>query len=199
MAIILGEKWARELWASEYRIRFELRPDGGAYVTKFTTAYDRARELARAALGEADPIGVIAAWPHPSLEIDWDGTNRDGFEIINEMGVPTDKYECAWNSWFHPADVEEEPWLHRAVRLTWDQADILLWNNIAYEISVRPRAPVHSRLVDLERGVLVYAYDDRGMDVTALKAADIVPLYRRYDRWLLDFDRPRMAEIFGRQ
>lgn len=196
MALTLGENWARQLWASDYRIRFALH-GGGDYVTIFTSAYDRARELARAALGRAEPIGVIAAWPDPSLKLAADENGRDGFEILREMGVPADKFECVWSDSFYPGDEDEEPWRHRAIKLTWDQADILLWNNIASEIGVRPTAPVLSKLVDVERGISVYAYDDRGMDVTALSAADITPLYRRYEQWLLDGDRPRMAKIFG--
>jgi Domain of unknown function (DUF3885) len=198
MALTLGENWARELWASDYRIRFKLH-GGGEYLTMFTSAYDRARELARAALGAAELIGVIAAWPNPSLELNADGTGRDGFEIIREMGVPNDIFEAAWSGPFYPGDEDEEPWQHRAVKLTWDQADILLWNNIGSEIGVRPTAPLLSKLVNVQRGISVYAYDDRGMDITALSAADIVPLYRRYERWLLDSDRPRMAKIFDPQ
>jgi hypothetical protein len=61
------------------------------------------------------------------------------------------------------------------------QADILLWGQIAREIGVTPQAPVLSQLVDVERGVTVYAYDDRGMDITALSPDPIVELYTRFD------------------
>jgi hypothetical protein len=45
--------------------------------------------------------------------------------------------------------------------------------------------------------VTVYAYDDRGMDITALGPDPIVELYTRFDTWLLDHDRPRMSEAFA--
>jgi len=93
-------------------------------------------------------------------------------------------------------DVEALPWEHRAVRPSWDQADILLWNNIAHDIGVKPQAPVLSKLVDVACGVTVNAYDDRGMDITALSADSIAELYTRFDEWLLDDDRPRMSEAF---
>jgi hypothetical protein len=93
-------------------------------------------------------------------------------------------------------DVEALPWEHRAVRLTWDQADILLWSNIANDIGVEPKAPALSKLVDVARGVTVYAYDDRDMDITASSADPIAELYTRFDAWLLDDDRPRMSEAF---
>ena len=115
------------------------------------------------------------------------------------MGVLTTPSEATWTGYFWPGDeedVEVLPCEHRAVRATWDQADILLWSNIACDIGVKPKAPVLSKLVDVARGVTVYAYDDRGMDITALSADSIAELYTRFDEWLLDDDRPRMSEAF---
>ncbi len=93
-------------------------------------------------------------------------------------------------------DPEQEPWVHRAVNLTWEEADILLWNQVAQDMGVSPRAPVLSKLVDLARGVSVDAYDDRGMDVTSLTKEPTAGLYDQFNTWLLDYDRSRMAEAF---
>jgi len=82
------------------------------------------------------------------------------------------------------------------VRLNWDQADILLWNQVAHDIGVTPQAPIKAKLLDAERGVSVNAYDDRGMDITALSKEPISELYSRFETWLLDYDRPRMLEAF---
>jgi len=115
------------------------------------------------------------------------------------MGVSTDGPEACWNGDFYPGDAGDDdtsPCEHRAVGVTWDEADILLWNNIAQEIGVRPRAPVLSKLVDRASGIVVNAYDDLGMDIVALAREPIEHLYRRFDTWLLD--RDRMAEAFGR-
>jgi hypothetical protein len=60
-----------------------------------------------------------------------------------------------------------------------------------------PQAPALSKLVDVERCVTVYAYDDRGMDITALSPDPIAELHTRFDTWLLDYDRPRMSEAFA--
>lgn len=201
MALNLGPHWERAIWSSPYRLRFELN-QGGAYVNRFAVAYDRARTLARGALPTNNPVAVIAAYPRPRAEI---GAKRKGwmkgtaFEILAEMGVPTSAAETAWSGYFRPNNETDEdctPLEHRAVPVTWDQADILLWNQIAHDIGVAPQAPVNAKLVDLERGVVVHAYDDRGLDVTALGPTAISDLYRRFDSWLLDYDRPRMASAF---
>jgi len=68
MILSFGPDWERELWASPYRLRFELN-QGDSYVTMFTSSYDRARVLARAALPTDNLVGVIAAYPDPKREI----------------------------------------------------------------------------------------------------------------------------------
>jgi hypothetical protein len=201
MALRLGPDWQREVWLSHYRLRFELAA-GERYINMFTSGYDRARTLARAALRGEHLFGVIAGYPDPSAEIgaDWKGwIGGAAFELLGAMGVSTDPFEASWRGYVHPgeeADEEAVQWEHRAVRLDWDQANILLWNNIAHDIGVTPQAPVLSQLVDIDRGVVVNAYDDRGMDITALSAKPIAHLYGQFDPWLLGYDRARMADIF---
>jgi Domain of unknown function (DUF3885) len=201
MAITLGRDWQRKFWASPYRLRFELN-QGGSCASQITGSYDRARTLARAALETDRPVGVIAAMPRGSWEDvrtrrGWSGAAA--FDTLGKMGVRTDIAEKTWTGPFRQSDdMEGEAlfWEQRAVRVTWDEADILLWSNIAQDVAVTPRAPVISKLVDVERAVLVFAYDDRGMDVTALSPEPVTELYRRFDAWLLDHDRPRMSKVF---
>ena len=199
--ISFGPEWQRGLWQSPYRLRFELN-QGGTYVNMFTSSYDRARRLARAALPSEQVIAVIAACPNPTAELgaEWRGwAGRAAYDVLAEMGVPAAPSNAAWVGNIYPdgEDPEAHPREHRAVSVTWDQADILLWNQIAHDIGVTPQAPVLSKLVDVERGVVVYAYDDRGMDIVALSPDPIAGLYSRFDTWLLDYDRPRMAEAFA--
>ena len=202
MAISFGPDWQRELWASPYRLRFALN-QGGSYVNMFTSAYDRARVLARAALPANEVIAIVAAFPNPKRELGakWRGwTKGTAFELLDKMGVPTEPALAAWTGYwwaYEEADDEATPWAQRAVPVTWHQADILLWNQAAYDMGVTPQAPVLSKLVDVEHGVSVNAYDDRGMDIAALSPDPIAGLYTRFDSWLLDHDRPRMSEAFA--
>jgi hypothetical protein len=206
MSLSLGFDWQRELWASPYRLRFELNGDeintGGVYVNMFTRSYDRARTLARAALPGDEVVAIVAAYPDPKRELGassrgW--TKGTAFGLLAEMGVCTEPAIESWSGYWWPgeeADEEVKPWAHRAVKLNWEQADILLWNQVAHDLGITPQAPVMSKFVDLERGVSVNAYDDRGMDVTALNKLAISRLYTEFDAWLLDYDRPRMDSEF---
>lgn len=201
MTIIFGPEWERELWASPYSLRFELAI-GDSYVNMFTTAYDRARQLARAALPSERVMAVIAAYPYSCEMIGFDWREWGGrypFHILQDMGVSTVPWEAIWMGHRLPPEhrsFDDPLWEHRAANLTWEQADILLWNNLAQDIGVEPRAPVVSKLVDVQRGVTVHPYDDRGMDITALERETIVDLYTGFDAWLLDYDRSRMFYAF---
>ena len=115
------------------------------------------------------------------------------------MGVETENSEGQWLGYVwdeQQRDPDAKPWLHRAVRLSWETADILIWNQVAQDMGVFPSAPVVSKLIDLDRAISVYVYDDRGMDVTALRPEPIARLHQEFDTWLLDYDRPRMSEVF---
>ena len=206
MSLSFGPNWQRDFWASPYRLRFEL-DDGeysGRYVTKFTRSYDRARKLARIALPSDSIVGVIAAFSEPSREMNaerlgW--TTGTAFEHLTELGVSTKAPLAEWVGCWWPDeedDPEAEPWTQLAVSLTWEQADILLWNQIAQDLGVAPRAPVFAKFVDLERGVCVNAYDDRGMDVTSLTREPLEEQYSQCGAWLLEEDRSRMAMVFER-
>ncbi len=201
--LALDEDWDRNLRRSPFRLRFELHP-GGAPVAMFTGAYDRARTLARAAL-RGEIVAIVAGDPD-AWQPDWAearyGARRDSpFAGLAEMGVNADAPLATWQASPYPHDDDARTWRweHRALGVTWEEADILLWNNIAREIGIRPVAPVLSTLIDRERAISVLAYDDRGMDITALAAPAIAPLHQRFDAWLLDHDRPRMAAAFGPQ
>jgi hypothetical protein len=208
MSLPLDPTWTDAIWRSPFRLRFQLstageKSDGGNYINMFASSFDRARELARAALGAGPPLAIVADFAAATWKVHVDENERafpDSFAALADMGVPTNGAEAIWSGYFDPGseqDGEAVSCEHRAVRVTWDQADILLWNNIAQEIGVRPRAPLLSKLVDRGRGIVVDAYDDRGMDITALSSEPIEHLYQQYGAWLLDYDLPRMTEAFG--
>lgn len=197
----LDKDWNRDLKESPFRLRFELHP-GGDPLTAFTGAYDRARVLARSALGSGEVIAIVAgdpdAWGPSWAETRYGRKRKSPFAPLADMGVRVQRPFAAWMAppFAHRDDVGE--WEHRALGVTWDEADMLLWSNVAQEIGIRPAAPVVATLISRENAISVLAYDDRGMDVTALAPMEIVALYHRFDAWLLDHDRPRMRRAFGR-
>ena len=47
------------------------------------------------------------------------------------------------------------------------------------------------------KGLALNLYDDRGMDVVALKRETLLPLYKIYNEWLLNHDREHINEVFS--
>ena len=144
--LTLDRSWTDEIWQSPYRLRFELS-GGESYVSMFTSAYDRARQLARAILPD-QPLAIIADFASPSWAIraisgDFSSpTQSPPFATLEAMGVSTDTLEATWNGYWYPGDAEDSERTtceHRALLVSWDEADILLWNNLAQDIGVEPR------------------------------------------------------------
>ena len=207
MPIELGPDWELGFQNSPYWLRFE-GSEGNpnskqSYVTMFTRSYDRARTLARSLFGEGPPISIIAASPNPAIIM---GAEHHGWQTgsawqhLDELLCQsTENPIASWSGFFWPTDREDEEadeWEHRALQLNWERTDVLLWNQIAADMGVSPQAPVQTKLLDPNRGLMLYAYDDRGLDIIGLEGGQLDFLYREHNDWLLDYDRERMKAVF---
>ncbi|MDF3196593.1 DUF3885 domain-containing protein [Pseudomonas sp. 1928-m] len=47
------------------------------------------------------------------------------------------------------------------------------------------------------KSLVLNLYDDRGMDVVALKLETLLPLYKTHTEWLLSYDREHIDEVFS--
>jgi hypothetical protein len=74
--------------------------------------------------------------------------------------------------------------------------DTLLWCSVSAEMLIEPTASLTTYLIEPTRRIMLHVYDDRGMDVSAICADVLTATYVACDRWLLDYDRPRMAMAF---
>lgn len=61
----------------------------------------------------------------------------------------------------------------------------------------RPHTAARLYFYEPQQRILLHVYDDRGMDVAAASAEALLPFYRRFHHWLLDYDRARMDEMFA--
>lgn len=51
--------------------------------------------------------------------------------------------------------------------------------------------------VNITKDIIFFVYDDRGCDVVALDAEQILPLYEKYHDWVEEADRKRIEQGFG--
>ena len=45
--------------------------------------------------------------------------------------------------------------------------------------------------------IIVHMYDDRGLDIIAATRESLMPIYRTFNDWILDFDRERIAKALS--
>lgn len=197
---VLDGDWDKAFRASPYWIRFELGGEAlsnlSQPVPRFMQAFHRAQMVANAVFAKSSPVtAIMATVPESDRELFAPVSNA--FGALSALGF---RAPAPWRQWQAPLDPDDAEGLSlswRAINLYEPtMRDTLLWTSIVYEMPISPKALVMSWLVDYEAGVMLHVYDDRGMDLRALERRAIEPYYRRFDAWLLDHDRPRMAAAF---
>ena len=53
-------------------------------------------------------------------------------------------------------------------------------------------------IVNVTRRTLFYMYDDRGCDVYSLEKDALLPIYYKFRRWILDYNRIEIDRSFER-
>ncbi|MDV3426404.1 MAG: DUF3885 domain-containing protein [Bacillota bacterium] len=51
-------------------------------------------------------------------------------------------------------------------------------------------------LFDIENHVMLHLYDDRGLDIAAYDKNTLIPIYQKFNTWILDYDRSKIEKIF---
>lgn len=65
-----------------------------------------------------------------------------------------------------------------------------------HDIGIYPKFDGEVFFVDKNKDIIYYLYDDRGLDIVANKTSTLEPIYKRYNSWILDYDRHRINMIF---
>jgi hypothetical protein len=189
----LGARWLEPYDHSPFRLRFELGGEIFWQVThvvpRFIQALERSMALADAVFESGNAIGVVG-W---SLE-------GGGLEALRSLGFTCSGPISEWSEIPFRADPDEGPifsWNAFDLTESRQMRNALLWAANACEISIEPKADVISCLFNPQSQVVLYVYDDRGMDIVALDPAALSDIRRRFDSWILDGDRARIEDAFG--
>ena len=62
--------------------------------------------------------------------------------------------------------------------------------------SRKPRTEGEVYFIHIKKEIIFNMYDDRGLDIAATNKETIEPFYKKYNKWLLDYDRKQMDKIF---
>lgn len=185
-----------------YALRLELGGEEGSGTHRFLRAVDRARAVVRAVFVRPDTIDVVFACVAPAPPTRDDARmlpalRRAGFrprfralerlpledpdaKFWGDLGTPLYRYLWTARPGAAMADI-----------------DALIWNCCARDMGIEPRADLDVFLIDYARGLAIHIYDDRGMDLVAMKRETLAEYYRAFGPWLLDYDRARMEAVFA--
>ncbi len=99
--------------------------------------------------------------------------------------------------------IEIEPFDETPYRLTWARLHPLAFDatQMFQAIANRERGGLPAigsgvYLIDPHSKIIMHMYDDRGLDVIAADAADILPLYNIFGDWILENQRHRITFRF---
>ncbi|MDR1239549.1 MAG: DUF3885 domain-containing protein [Treponema sp.] len=62
--------------------------------------------------------------------------------------------------------------------------------------SREPRTDGEVYFIHIMNEIIFNMYDDRGLDIVGTNKKAIEPFYRKYNKWLLDYDREKMDKTF---
>lgn len=186
----------------DHALRLELSGQGGGRVAPFLQAVDRARAVVRAVFHRAETIEVIFARIGPSP------LTRDDARELRALRQTGFRPRLRALERLPLGEGEEDLWgdgvepvyryLFTASQgATMADIDALIWNCCARDLGIQPVAGLDVFMVDYSRGLAVHIYDDRGMDLIAVKRETLAEYYRAFGSWLLDYDRARMDATFS--
>ena len=116
-----------------------------------------------------------------------------GITIPVERAIWTEPVER--EGWFEES--EAECWINIAFRAPASLIPNFLWCAFATDFgSIRPNPYCLIYLFNLERRVMVWPYDDRGMDVVGPNHALLAEIFQKHRQYLLAHDLAAMLETF---
>lgn len=188
------------LYAAPWALRFALGDglDDGPH--RFLQAIDRARAVAASVFRVSTDMTIFAGFH--------DGERRTSrasrsFRDLATMGFKGDFSKpdrVLLGDQDYIAAFGEDMcryWCRADIANDVAQTGILLWASVAKYGEILPKSRwLDLYIADLDRGLVLHVYDDRGMDIVGPSKDALAAHYREFNEWLLDYDRPRMDAAF---
>lgn len=194
--------WTNLFNDSPYSLRFELGGNHAMGPIRFLQAIDRARSVAEFVFAESEKLTVgiryVGRKVSPRLPAEMLRTLRK-FEFSGSIGPaireePEDEVDIqneAEGSFRYRCALE--------IDNSKEQVALFLWASVASEMGISPRLGdlYWNYITDVERGIILHVYDDRGMDVAGIRRELLQPCYEKFKEWLLEYDRPQIEATFS--
>ena len=184
----------------EYALRFDL--GGSKFGTnrpmrRFLHALERANAISQTLFETSSEIYLLLSSYGEAQP------NKRRFEPFQNCGLAHSEFnylgKTPQNDEDHKAEFNTDLFRH------WDSARLndkqviteILWLCIAPEIGVRPCIDnSNAYLVDIDNGIALHVYDDRGMDIVSMGKEPMLEIFKEYREWLLNYDLDQMTATF---
>ena len=166
-------------------LRFRLS-EGGSSIEQFLCAHRKALEICSDIFEpNATLVVCIRSWSNASLF-----AGRTVISELHSAGIEFPQKRCVWSE-----PVEEKRfadttsparWVTIAFEVPTTLLQNLLWCALVTDfVGIRPRPGCLVYLIDLKKEILVFPYDDRGMDVISPNQILLKALYAKYFQHLI--------------
>lgn len=127
--------------------------------------------------------------------------HRAAIHALRSAGIDIPTERSVWSEEIDPAEwyCENDPeyWINVAFEAPVNLLQAFLWCALAKDFAViQPKPICDFYLFNLKKRVMIFPYDDRGMDVVGPNTDLLLQLYRYHHAYLLDYDRPVMDITF---
>lgn len=194
-----GKAFERPLfYAYEGGLRFELS-EGGTAINQVFVALKKAEEICQSIFQGQESIGVCLRFFGPEKFL----TAKAEFRELKNAQIEIPGERCIWTVRAPEEDEldegAEEYWHHVAFLAPKALLVNFLWCSFVQDFGrISPRPGFQVYLFSIEKQLLMWPYDDRGMDVVGPNHEALRGLYFEFGKHLLDYDRPTMAAVFER-
>lgn len=178
-------------------LRFELA-EGDTALQRFLSAHRKALLIAQDAFRGSIQFAVCLR-----------GRTREGGgfdcrQLLHELRaaqIPVPTGRAFWADAVDPDDWtdEEEPQVDLTLAFVAPVSLLpnVLWCALASDLGISPKLQCSVYLLNLQAGVALFPYDDRGMDVVGPNRSALQQLYTQHRPLLLPYDLPQMQSTFG--
>jgi hypothetical protein len=192
-----GKAFKRPLFYNfEGGLRFELS-EGGNYLNQFLTAHRKGMEVCSQIFNGCENITIcIRVYGGKTLL-----SSLSILKSLREVGLYPVSGKEHWSEfdeeWHGDEDYAESLWHYIAFQAPSESLVNALWCALASDfgyIEPSPMADVY--LFNLDKEVMVFPYDDRGMDIVGPNKPFLKEQYEKFSCYLLDYDREAMDAVF---
>ena len=180
-------------------LRFKLS-EGGHYLNQFLTAHRKGMEICGRVFTPEQDISVC-------FKIFGQKTLSASFPVIrelSEMGLFVGKKKEHWTEfeaeWKDDEDYANCLWHYVAFNVPIELLPNIFWCAFSSDFGViQPNPGVRVYLFNFKKEIMIYPYDDRGMDIVGPNKTFLKELYDVFNEYLLDYDREAMDAVFSTQ